>query len=66
MDYQVDLDATHRVIRLTVTAETLTLELGEDMLRFLWLVAFRGGPYASIIDLCCGFDRSDDRLSAYG
>jgi hypothetical protein len=51
MDYQVDLDPTHRVIRLTVTTETVTLELAEDMLRFLSLVAFRGGPYASIIDL---------------
>jgi hypothetical protein len=50
MDYQVDLDPTHSVIRLTVTTETVTLELGKDMHRFLSLVASRG-PYASITDL---------------
>ena len=30
MEYEVDLDPTHNVIRLTVRAETVTLELAED------------------------------------
>jgi hypothetical protein len=50
MDYLVDLDPTHRVIRITLTTETVTLELGKDVHRFLSLIAYRG-PYASIIDL---------------
>jgi hypothetical protein len=50
MDILVDLAPKHRVIRLTLTSETLTLELAEDIQRFLSLAAFRGGPYASIID----------------
>ena len=28
--YQIDLDPVHSVIRLTVTAETVTLELAEE------------------------------------
>ena len=51
MDYQVDLDPTHSVIRLTVTAEIVTLELAEDCYRRLSLVTSRGGPYAAIYDL---------------
>jgi hypothetical protein len=50
MDILVDLAPKHRVIRLTLTSETLTLELAEDIQRFLSLAALRGGPYASIID----------------
>jgi hypothetical protein len=51
MDYQVDLDPTHSVIRLTVTAETVTRELAEDIYRHLSEVGSSGGPYAAIYDL---------------
>ena len=50
MDYQVDLDPTHCVIRVTVTAEILTLELFEDGHRRLSRIASHGGPYAAIFD----------------
>jgi hypothetical protein len=51
MDYRIDLDPTHSVIRLTVTAETLTLELAEDVYVRLTRTASRGCPYAAIFDL---------------
>jgi hypothetical protein len=51
MDYQVDLDPTHSVIRLTVTAEIVTLELADDCYKRLSVFASRGGPYAAIYDL---------------
>ena len=51
MDYRIDLDPTHSVIRLTMTAETLTLELGENVYVRLTRIASRGGPYAAIFDL---------------
>jgi len=51
MDYQVDLDPTHTVIRLAVTAEIVTLELAEDIYRHLSEVGSSGGPYAAIYDL---------------
>ena len=51
MHYQIDLDPTHSVIRLTVTAETVTLELAEDIYRHLSEVGSSGGPYAAIYDL---------------
>ena len=51
MDYRIDLDPTHSVIRLTVTAETVTLELGEDAYVRMTQIASRGGPYAAIFDL---------------
>jgi hypothetical protein len=51
MDYEVDLDPTHSVIRLIVTAETVTLELAEEIYQHLSEVASRGGPYAAIYDL---------------
>ena len=51
MEYRIDLDPTHVVIRLTVTAEILTPELAEDIhVRFGQLVP-SGGPYAAIVDL---------------
>jgi hypothetical protein len=49
--YQLDLDPVHSVIRLTVTAETVTLELAEDIYRHLSEAASSGGPYAAIFDL---------------
>lgn len=51
MDYEVDLDSAHSVIRLTVTAETVTIELAEEIYQHLSEVTPRGGPYASIYDL---------------
>ena len=51
MDYYVDLDPAHSVIRLTVTAETVKLELAEDIYRHLSEAASSGGPYAAIYDL---------------
>jgi hypothetical protein len=51
MDYQVDLDPTHAVIRLTVTAEILTPELAEDIHNRLARLASSGGPFAAIVDL---------------
>ena len=51
MDYRVDLDPTHSVIRLTVLADTVTLELAEDIYRHLSEAASTGGPYAAIYDL---------------
>jgi hypothetical protein len=48
--YQIDLDPVHAVIRLTVTAETVTLELAEDIYRHLSEAASSGGPYAAIFD----------------
>ena len=51
MDYRVDLNPTRSVIRLTVTAETVTLELAEDIYWHLSEVTSSGGPYAAIYDL---------------
>ena len=51
MDYEVDLDPTHSVIRLTITAEIVTMELAEDIYRHLSEVTSHGGPYAAIYDL---------------
>lgn len=51
MDYRVELDPAHSVIRLTVTAEIVTLELAEDIYRHLSEVPSQGGPYAAIFDL---------------
>jgi hypothetical protein len=51
MDYQVDLDPTHSVIRLTVTTETVTLALAQEVYQRLSEVTSRGGPYAAIYDL---------------
>jgi hypothetical protein len=51
MDYLLDLDPTRSVIRLTVTAEVVTLELAEDIYQRLARIASRRGPYAAISDL---------------
>jgi hypothetical protein len=51
MDYEVDLDPTHSVIRLTVTAENVTLELADEIYRHLSEATSSGGPYAAIYDL---------------
>ena len=51
MDFRVDLNPARSVIRLTVTAETVTLEMAEDIYRHLCKIASSGGPYAAIYDL---------------
>jgi hypothetical protein len=51
MDYEIDLDPTHSVIRLTVTVETMTMELAEEIYRHLSEATSTGGPYAAIYDL---------------
>jgi hypothetical protein len=51
LDYQIDLDPTHQVLRVTVTAAVLTHELAEDGYRSVAQIASRGGPYAAIFDL---------------
>src|SRR5215467_13093499 len=50
MDYSIDLDPEHRVIRLTIKA-IVTEELAEDCYTSLSFIASRGGPYAAIFDL---------------
>jgi hypothetical protein len=51
MDYRIDLDPKHQVLRATITAAVLTHELAEDCYRSVALIASRGGPYAAIFDL---------------
>jgi hypothetical protein len=51
MDYEVDLDPVHSVIRLTVTAEIMTLEMAQEIHARLARLASIGGPYAAIFDL---------------
>jgi hypothetical protein len=49
--YQIDLDPINSVIRLTVKAEVLTLELAEEIYRHLSEAASSDGPYPAIFDL---------------
>jgi hypothetical protein len=51
MHYQVDLDPTHSVIRLTVMVESVSLECAESCYQGLSRVTSTGGPYAAIYDL---------------
>jgi hypothetical protein len=51
MDYEVDLDPRHRVIRITVTAESVTPELVEDFHNRFGQFASSGGPFAAIVDV---------------
>ena len=46
MDYEIDLCPERSVIRLTVTAETMTLELAEEIYWHLIRATASGGPYA--------------------
>jgi hypothetical protein len=50
MDYVIDLDPAHRVLRGTVTT-AFTDEGCTDFYRTLERIASRGGPYAGILDL---------------
>ena len=51
MDYQVDLDPTHRALRLTVRSAVITLEGAEDCYVCLSQITSQGGDYAAIYDL---------------
>ena len=51
MDYRLDLDPTHSVIRLTVTTEMLTPKLADDIHIRLARRASSGGQFAAIVDL---------------
>jgi hypothetical protein len=51
MDYRIDLDPRHSVIRATITAAVLTHELAEECCQSVGRIASRGGPYAAIWDL---------------
>ena len=48
---QIDLDPVHSVIRLTVTAEIMTLNMAEAIHTRLEYLSSRGGPYSAIFDL---------------
>ena len=50
MHYQVDLDPTNSVIRLTITEKIMTLECAEDCYQRLSQFTSRGGPDAAIYD----------------
>jgi hypothetical protein len=49
MDYVVDLDPTHRVIRITITT-ALTDESAKSIYQAVARLASQGGPYAAITD----------------
>ena len=49
--YLIDLDPVHMVIRLTVTAETVTPELAQEMYTRLQEISSTHGEYAAIYDL---------------
>ena len=51
MDYEIDLDPTHSVIRLTVIEAMVSLECAEDCYKHLSQFAASGGPYAAIYNL---------------
>jgi hypothetical protein len=48
MDFVIDLDPTHRVLRVTVTM-ALTDEAATNIYQTVKRVASRGGPYAGVI-----------------
>jgi hypothetical protein len=50
MEYVIDLDPTHQVLRTTVTG-TLTDSASREAYAFVSHFAAAGGPYASILDL---------------
>jgi hypothetical protein len=51
MHFDIDLDPTHQVLRVTVTAAVATHEFAEDCYRCVKRIASWGGPYAGIWDL---------------
>ena len=59
MDYRIDLDPTHRMLRLTA-GKVLTNELAREIHQTMARLASHGGPYAIIGDLS---EVEDDRLA---
>jgi hypothetical protein len=49
--YAAAVPPKHGVIRLTVTAEIMTLEMAEEIHTALAYLSSRGGPYSAIFDL---------------
>ena len=43
-EYHIDLDPVHKVIRLTITAEIMTLECAQEIHARLMQIASNGGP----------------------
>src|ERR1700694_3558908 len=56
MHFQVDLDPTHSVIRLTVIEEMVSLECAETCYQRLSQVTSSGGQYGAIYDLTIAKD----------
>jgi hypothetical protein len=50
MGFVIDLDPTHRLLRITVTT-ALTDQAAKDIYQAVARLASRGGPYAAITDL---------------
>jgi hypothetical protein len=50
-EYHIDLDPVHKAIRLTITAEIMTLECAQEIHAKLKQISSSGGPYAAIYDL---------------
>lgn len=67
-EYRIDCDTVHSVVRLTVTAETVTPEMAEDIYRHLVELTSKGGPYAAIYDLSATKDTtiSTDAVRGFG
>src|SRR5262249_11640107 len=51
LDFQIDLDPIHLIIRASITAPVVTEEVADDYYWAVSLVAAHGGPYAAIYDL---------------
>lgn len=51
MDFVVDLDPTHQVLRITLTGEVATDEVAIHVYRTVARLAAQGGPYAGMFDL---------------
>ena len=51
MGYVIDVDETHRALRVTVTTQVLTDEELTDLYRVLERFAHKGGPYSAVLDL---------------
>jgi hypothetical protein len=66
MDYAVDLNPTHSVLRITVTT-TVTDDAFKDIYRAVARLASRGGPYAAILDFSqvVNFPISSDTIRAF-
>ena len=50
MDFVVDLDPTHQVLRITLTGEVTTDEVATYVYRTVTRLAAQGGPYAGLFD----------------